>query len=406
VDGECRSCGGKDLELVLSLGSMPLANALLTEKQLGEPETKWPLDLAFCPHCALVQITETVPPEILFRDYLYFSSYSDTMLKHASDLSDKLVQRMGLNSSSLVVELGSNDGYLLKYFARRGVPVLGVEPALNVAKVAEQSGVPTVVEFFGEELARSLGRQGRSATAIIANNVLAHVADLPGFVRGMGTLLKDGGRIIVEVPYVKDMIDRCEFDTIYHEHLCYFSLTALDELFRRGGLTVVDVERLPIHGGSLRVYAAHRAEERSRAVRDLLLEEDGWGVRHVEAYLQFGRAVEDLKSSLRSLLASLKSEGKHIAGYGAAAKATVLLNYCGIGKESLDFVADRSPHKQGRYIPGTHIPISGPERLLQDMPHYTVLFAWNLADEILKQQAQYRERGGKFVLPVPQATIV
>lgn len=403
----CRSCGAKGLKLLVSLGTMPLANALLTREQLKQPEPKYSLDLAFCPQCTLVQITETVPPEALFRDYLYFSSYSDTMLQHAEQLAHRLTELIGLNNSSLVVELGSNDGYLLQYFVANGIPVLGIEPARNVAKAAEEKGIRTVSEFFGEKLASALKEQGERADVMIANNVLAHVADLGGFVRGIHLLLKEDGECVIEVPYVKEMIDRCEFDTIYHEHLCYFSLTALDKLFKRVSMTIADVERIPIHGGSLRVYVAHEGHaQQSQAVRALLHEETEWGVYQPEFYQQFGYKVEQVKISLRALLNSLKRQGMRIAAYGAAAKGAVLLNYCGIGTELIDFVADRSPHKQGHYMPGIHLPIHSPSRLLEDMPDYTLLLAWNLADEVFEQQAKYRQRGGKFIVPIPEVRIV
>jgi SAM-dependent methyltransferase len=407
----CRSCGAAALKNVLSLGRTPLANALLTAEQIAAPEHTYPLDLAFCPECFLVQITETVPPEILFREYFYLSSFSDTMLRHAQTIAAQLVRSRELGPTSLVVEVASNDGYLLQYYQQAGVPVLGIEPATNIARIAEQErGVPTICDFFSAALGARLRNEGRRADVIHANNVLAHVADLNGFMRGISWLLKDDGLLVIEVPYVKDMIDRCEFDTIYHEHLSYFSLTALDRLFRGHGLRIRNVERLPIHGGTLRVYAGVAKGElavndHSRA-GDLLREERCWGVGELDFYLGFGEKVERLRLELLSLLRKLKAQGKRIAVYGASAKGSTLLNYFGIGQETLDFVVDRSTVKQGHYTPGTHLQIHRPEKLLEQMPDYVLLLTWNFADEILEQQAEFRKRGGRFIIPIPEVRIV
>jgi hypothetical protein len=393
---------------VLDLGRTPLANALLTDEQLGGQEETFPLVLAFCPGCALAQITETVPPEKLFRDYLYFSSYSDTMLEHARRVSERLRRERRLGPGSLVVEVASNDGYLLQNYKEEGIPVLGVEPAQNVARVAhEERGVPTLCEFFGAELADRLAAEGRRADVIHANNVLAHIADLNGAVRGFASLLKEDGVAVVEVPYVKEMIDHCEFDTIYHEHLCYFSLTALDNLFRRHGLAIRDVERLPIHGGTLRVYASHAgAGAAAPAVGNLLAEEAGWGVGGADFYLGFGAKVERLRAELLALLSGLKARGQRVAAYGASAKGSTLLNYFGIGRETLDFVVDRSRVKQGYHTPGTHLRIFPPEKLLEERPDCVLLLTWNFADEILSQQAEYRRLGGRFIIPIPEPRVV
>ncbi len=356
----CRSCQQPQLEPILSLGRTPLANALLTSAQLASPEARYPLDVVFCPRCALVQITETVPPTVLFSEYLYLSSFSDTVVQNAEELTRRLMTSEQLGPGSLVVEIASNDGYLLQHYHHKGIRVLGIEPAANIAKIArEERGIPTRCDFFGDRVADELCAQGHRADVIHGNNVLAHVADLNGFVRGVATLLKPTGVAVFEVPYVKDLIDHCEFDTIYHEHLCYFSLSALAHLFRRHGLALWHVERIPIHGGSLRVFATRTdvsPDERrapTPAVADLLHEEAAWGAERIDFYQGFAAGVERLRAELLDLLRGLKAQQKRIAAYGASAKGSTLLNYFGIGPETLEFVVDRSTVKQGRYTPGT-----------------------------------------------------
>ncbi len=405
----CRSCASGDLDLVLSLGSTPLANSLLRAEDLEKSEPRFPLDLVFCPRCTLVQITETVAPEQLFRSYLYFSSFSEGMLAHARALCGRLKDQLRLGPQSLAVEVASNDGYLLQYYKQAGIPVLGIEPAENVAQVAiSERGIPTISEFFGLPLARKLVAEGRRADVLHANNVLAHVADLGGFVDGIRELLADDGVAALEFPYLGDMIDHGEFDTIYHEHLCYYSLGALVHLFERHGLKALDVERLPLHGGSLLLFVGRATAKRdpTPAVAALLSDEQRRGMDSVGFYRGFAERVQTLKVELRRLLTQLKAEGQRVAAYGAAAKGSTLLNTFGIGAETIDFVVDRNTHKQGLYMPGVRIPIAAPARLLEAAPQYTLLLTWNFADEILRQQSEYRQRGGKFIVPIPAVKIL
>jgi len=401
----CRSCDGSNVRLVIDLGETPLANALRTGKDFERPEARYPLAVVFCDDCTLVQITETVPPEQLFSEYVYLSSVSDTTVRSAGALVDRLVRSRELGAGALAMEAASNDGYLLRHYRDRGIPVLGIEPARNIAEIAERAGVPTRRAFFGIDEARRLAAEGLRADVFHANNVLAHVPDLNGFVAGIRTVLKDDGLAIIEVHYVRDLVEQLEFDTIYHEHLCYYSITALQRLLSRNGLAIVEVERLPIHGGSLRVLAAP-GHGTGPGVTDHLAEEQRLGMDRHGFYADFARRVGQLKTELRATLQDLKRRGARLAAYGASAKGAILLEVTGIGEELLDFVVDRNPIKQGRFMPGTRLPILRPETLLTARPDYVLLLTWNFAEEILAQQAEFRAGGGKFVLPVPAVRIV
>ncbi len=402
----CRSCGHADLEPVLDLGTTALADRMLHESQLSEHEPTFPLEVVFCPNCSLMQILETVDPRVLFdEDYPYFSSFSNYLLDHSKKNVEELIERRGLGPDSFVVELASNDGYLLKNYVDHGVPVLGIDPVPALCEAAEKIGVPSLAEFFGLDSAEKMAAEGKQADIIHANNVLAHVADTNGFVAGIAALLKPAGMAVIEFPYVRDLIDHCEFDTIYHEHLCYFSVTAVDNLLRRHGLFLNDVWRLPIHGGSLRLFIEKTAAP-LESVTGLLAEEKELGIDRIDYYREFSRRVETLKESLLTMLRDLKGQGKSIAAYGAAAKGSTMINFAGIGTDLLDFVADKNVHKQGRYMPGQHIPIVAAEKIAEQQPDYVLLLPWNLASEILAQEQAFRDKGGKFIIPVPDPHIV
>jgi len=417
TDFACRSCGKTGPAAVLSLGSAPLAGTLLTKAQVVEAaaspgsEPKFPLDLVFCDGCSLVQILETVPPETMFRDHAYLSSSSETMVKHSEVLVTRVAEERKLGKGSLVVEIASNDGYLLQHYTKLGVPVLGIEPARGAAKVATDRGVRTVSEFFGKDLATSMAKDGQRADVIHANDVLAHVADLNGVVEGIALALKDDGVAVIETPYVKELVDNREVDAIYHEHYCHFSLTALVAVMERHGLVVTDVERLVIHGGSLRLFVSKKkgpkkAPKPNAAVKKLLAEEADGGVATLAPFTEFAKRVLALKAELLEKISELREQGARIAGYGAAAKGSTLLNFLGVGKNAIDFVVDRDPKKQGRFMPGSHIPVVAPDELRTRQPDVCILLTWSSRDEIVEHQRVFRESGGKFLVPLPAVIVL
>lgn len=405
----CRSCGAPLATTFADLGGSPLANAYLSAAQLDDPERFYPLRVFVCESCFLVQLPLTVAPEEIFADYAYFSSFSDSWVRHARAYVGQMVERFGFDSTSRVIEIASNDGYLLRSFVERGIPVLGIEPAANVAAAAQEAGIPTLVEFFGHELARRLRDQGEGADLLIGNNVLAHVPDLNGFVAGLAALLLPGGVVTMEFPHLLPLIEKTEFDTIYHEHFSYFSLLAVERPFAAAGLKVFDVDELPTHGGSLRIYAGH-ADERSQPLTSRVValreREREAGLERLETYTSFDEGVRRVKLDLLEFLVGAKRSGKSVVGYGAAAKGNTLLNYCGIKSDLVDYVVDRSPHKQGRFLPGTHLPIHDPSEVERTKPDYLLILPWNLKEEIVEQMSHVRAFGCKFVVPIPTTTIL
>ena len=397
----CRSCGSSSLHEVLSLGAMPLANALPTEAELAAADPRYPLEVVMCTECSLLQLTESVPPPTLFAEYAYFSSRSEPMVAHARSLVEEVRAERDLGPSNLVVEVASNDGYLLQHYVGAGIPVLGIDPAANIVPHALERGVPTLCEFFTTELADRLRVEGTRADVIHANNVLAHVPDINDFVTAIARLLADDGVVVVETPYVRDLADKLEFDTIYHEHIFYYSLHSLESLFERNGLTVVHVDRIPMHGGSLRVTAARGGAAADETVLNLRDEEKDLGIGSHDYYRDLGARVHALIASIRSFLDGRIQSGRTIAGYGAAAKATVMLNALGVGPETIEFVVDGTPYKQGRYVPGVRIPIVAPEMLLEHKPDDVMIFAWNFASSIIAKESAFVDAGGTFLLPLP-----
>lgn len=404
----CRSCGAPLIHSVVDLGSSPVANSMIRADAADRMEPTFPLHAFVCGTCHLVQLKDYETPEALFaEDYTYFSSYSESWVAHARRYCEAMTTRFGLGAGSKVVEIASNDGYLLQWFVEAGVPVLGVEPATNVAEVANARGVPTTVAFFGRETALRLKAEGHDADLMVANNVLAHVPDINDFVAGFAVLLKPDGVATFEFPHLLNLIEQVQFDTIYHEHFSYLSLAAVQGILARHGLAVVDVETLPTHGGSLRVFVRHAAAKshRSEAVRAVLAREKAARLGDVETYAAFGERVVDVKYGLIEFFVKARREGKTVVGYGAPAKGNTLLNYCGIGPEMLPYTVDLSPHKQGRLLPGTRIPVHPPARILETRPDYVLILPWNLRDEIAGQMAAVRGWGGRFVVPLPKLEI-
>lgn len=403
---ECAVCCQTGLLGIVDLGKMPRSDGLLAAPSANPSDGTVPLRLGYCPNCTTVQLLETRPAEEMFGDdYYYFSSYSDTLLDHSRTHANKLIERFDLGADNLVVEVASNDGYMLKNFHRRGIPVLGIDPSRHPAEAAQQAGIETLIDFFTDALAHDLVSEGKRAKLIIANNVVAHVSDQNDLVAAMATLLADDGAVVVEFPYVRDLVTHCEFDTIYHEHRCYFSIETAKTLFERHGLYLNDVARLPIHGGSIRLTFGKVNTPSNAVVRHLAAEKTD-GVNTFNYYTRFADDIRSLRSEARTLIASLKAEGKRIAAYGAAAKGTIMLNYLGVNERVIDYAVDRNVHKQGKVMPGVNVPIGAPDLLLSDRPDYVVILPWNFRDEIIAQQADYLRSGGRFLVLVPHVEIV
>jgi SAM-dependent methyltransferase len=405
----CRFCGHPLRQSFVDLGLSPLANSYVEPEALQRMEPFFPLHVWVCEHCLLVQLPETESPEAIFSDYAYFSSYSTSWLRHAESYVAAMVERFGFDRESQIVEIASNDGYLLQYFQQRGIPVLGIEPAGNVAQAAQERGIRTLVKFFNTKTAGELVDEGLEADLLLGNNVLAHVPGLNDFVEGLKIALKPGGVVTMEFPHLMRLMVENQFDTIYHEHFSYFSLRTVLDVFTVRGLTLFDVEELPTHGGSIRIYARH-AEDESKPVEprvtELLDRERAAGFDDLDHYLSFGEQVRETKRKLLRFLVRLKNEGKSIAGYGAPAKGNTLLNYCGVGTDFIDYTVDRSPHKQGRYLPGTRIPIYAPEHISKTRPDYVLILPWNLKEEIIEQMTDLKSWGGQFFVAIPEVTVL
>lgn len=405
---ECRFCSNLLSHTFVDLGMSPLSNAYLKLDTINKAEKFYPLHTYVCDNCFLVQLEEFETPDHIFSDYAYFSSYSETWLRHAENYTELMTQRFSLNANSQVIEIASNDGYLLQYFQKQNIPVLGIEPAANVAKVAEEKGIPSLVKFFGVSTAKELVAQGKQADLLLGNNVLAHVPNLNDFVAGMKIVLKPDGILTMEFPHVLQLILQNQFDTIYHEHFSYFSFLTVEKVFATHGLTLFDVEELPTHGGSLRIYGQHNDGKKpiSDRVSKLKTKEIDAGLEQRSTYLGFGEQVKATKRHLLSFLIDIKNQGKSVVGYGAPAKGNTLLNYCGIRTDLLDYTVDRSPYKQGLFLPGTHIPIYHPDKIIETKPDYLLILPWNIKDEIIEQMSHIREWGGKFVVPIPKVEVI
>jgi len=404
----CRYCANPLERTFCDLGMSPLSNSFVKPEDAHRGETFYPLHAYVCERCFLVQLEQFEPPEHLFGDYLYFSSYSDLWLEHCRRYAQTMRAQIGLGPDSLVIEIASNDGYLLQFFKEAGVPVLGIEPASNVAAVAERKGIPTLTEFFGAGLAARLAQQGKRADLAVANNVMAHVPDLNDFAAGLCQVLKPRGMLTVEVPHLLRLIEEHQFDTIYHEHFSYFSFTTARRVLAHHGLAVHDIEQLPTHGGSLRIHASRADAQRAAtpAVEALLDEERRAGLDRHEIYASFSEKAKRSKRTLLEFMIAAKNAGKHIAGYGAPAKGNTLLNYCGIRTDLLEYTVDRSPHKQGLLLPGTRIPVFAPAKIMETRPDYVLILPWNLKDEICEQMAGIRDWGGRFVVPIPEIAVI
>jgi len=404
----CRFCNNSLVHTFVDLGTSPLANSYLKAEKLDQMEPFFPLRAYVCEACYLVQLPEAQNAEYIFSDYAYFSSYSESWLRHAKDYTDRMIERFKFDANSHVVEIASNDGYLLQYFKEKNIPVLGIEPAKNVAKVAQEAGIPTIIKFFGVEMANELASEGKYADLLLGNNVLAHVPALNDFLEGMKILLKPHGIITMEFPHLMSLMNENQFDTMYHEHFSYFSFTTVKKIFAAHGLKIFDVEELPTHGGSLRIYACH-SEDISRPVdqrvADLIGKEDTAGFGLLEHYLTFNEKVKETKRNILDFLIKVKNEGKSIVGYGAPAKGNTLLNYCAIRTDFIDYTVDRSPHKQDQYLPGSHIPIYHPDKIRQTKPDYLLILPWNIKEEIMEQMSYIRDWKGKFVVLIPRVKV-
>jgi 2-polyprenyl-3-methyl-5-hydroxy-6-metoxy-1,4-benzoquinol methylase len=405
---QCRFCANPLKHTFVDLGMSPPSNSYLAANQLQVAEKFYPLHAYVCEKCFLVQLEEFESPEDIFSDYAYFSSYSASWLSHAKSYTDLMVDKFGFNSSSKVIEIASNDGYLLQYFKELNIPVLGIEPAANVAKVAEEKGIPSLVKFFGVNTARELVEAGTQADLLLGNNVLAHVPDLNDFVAGMKIVLKPDGVLTMEFPHLLQLIYKNQFDTIYHEHFSYFSLLTVEQVFAAHGLTLFDVEEISTHGGSLRIYGKHRETNPTISARlsDLKEREIAAGMNTIDTYLSFTKKVQTTKRNLLSFLIDAKKEGKSVVGYGAPAKGNTLLNYCGVRTDFIDYTVDLSPHKQNVFLPGTHIPVYHPDKIKETKPDYVLILPWNLKQEIMGQMAFIREWGGRFVVPIPSVEVL